>query len=122
MFFVTETQRLVFLGGERAAFLGTRLFENGGAVWKERSDTRGQVGLCVWIVEAVSIWEVSPESEWCNVYMVSAFVPTEGRIAPRRDAPIFKINGGASLKLELGVVENGLPIAYSPLLGSKRVE
>lgn len=64
MFLVTETQRLVFLGGERAAFLGASLFENRGSVWKEGADTRGQVGLCVWIVEAVGIWEVGPESGW----------------------------------------------------------
>lgn len=77
------------------------------------------MGLCVWIVETVSIWEVGPESEWCGCLHMSALLSQLKDASPQKDAPIFEINGGASLKLELGIVENSLPIAYSPLLGSK---
>ena len=62
MFFITRPQGPVLFLCKRAAFLASGFLEEGFPVWEAGTNSRGEVGLGIWVVLFVCIWEVCSES------------------------------------------------------------
>ena len=63
MFLIPRPQSAVLLLRERAALFTSGFLKQGFPVWEARADSRGEVGLGVWVVLFVCVWEIRPEPE-----------------------------------------------------------
>ena len=107
---VAGLERAVLLLGERAALLGARFFEDGGAVGEGGADLGGEVCFGIGVVLFICVGEVGAEP-----------VRTREPVFPVilllvYDAPVFEIDGRAVIKVERGVVQDRLPVADAMLI------
>ena len=104
--FVASLESTVLFLCKGTALLAARLFKDGAAVGKGRAHFAGEVCLCVGVVLLVRVGEVGAKAVGCEL---------ENRGEGGTPSPILEVDGGAIVECELGVLEDGFPIANAPL-------
>jgi hypothetical protein len=62
VFLIASLESAVFLFSEGTTLLATCLLKDGTSIWEGRADFTGEMGLGIWIVFLVRVWEVSAKS------------------------------------------------------------
>jgi hypothetical protein len=108
VFLIASLESAVFLFSEGTTLLATCLLKDGTSIWEGRADFTGEMGLGIWIVFLVRVWEVSAKSgggrvlidEWTEI---------------KENEPVLEVNRRAIVELELRIFQYSLPVADTPL-------